>query len=288
MQLKRGLGRGLESLIPPPIAPREEPEGQNSQKTVPIDKIIPNRLQPRTVFDEEKIRELAASIKEQGILQPLAVTPTNDGRYELIAGERRLRACRLAGLEDVPVIIKKVDDETLLSLSIIENVQREDLNPIEEARAYQELATQFNLTQGEIAKKVGKSRVAIANGIRLLSLPRVIQEDVACGRYSAGHARAILGIPTLHEQLKFREVMLKELPTVRDVEKMVQSIVGDVRKTPQAAPAKNEQSSEVADKLKLALGTKVEIKKKGAGGKLMIEYYSSQDLDRLYKKIIGV
>lgn len=288
MQLKRGLGRGLESLIPPPIVTEQsEPEEQNTQKKVPTDKIIPNRLQPRTVFDEEKIRELSESIKEQGILQPLVVTPTSDGRYELIAGERRLRASRLAGLEEVPVVIKKVDDETLLSLSIMENIQREDLNAIEEARAYQELATQFSLTQEDIAKKVGKSRVAVANGLRLLSLPRVIQEDVACGRYSAGHARAMLGIISLHEQLKFREMMLKELPTVREIEKMVQSLNSGVKKT--AAPvAKNEQSSDVAEKLKLALGTKVEIKKKGLGGKLVIEFYSSEDLDRLYKKIMGV
>ncbi len=163
MQLKRGLGRGLESLIPPPI----EDAGGVSKKfrMISVDSITPNRLQPRTVFDEEKIKELSASIREQGIIQPLAVSPLSDGRYELIAGERRLRASKLAGLSEVPVFIKDVDSEQMLALSLLENIQREDLNPIEEARAYQELIAQFGYTQfpEDVAEKLGKSRAAVAN-----------------------------------------------------------------------------------------------------------------------------
>jgi ParB family chromosome partitioning protein len=279
-QLKRGLGRGLESLIPPPVVePAREGGGFHM---VPTDSIIPNRQQPRTVFDEEKLRELAESIKEQGIIQPLVVAETSSGRYELIAGERRLRAARLAGLESVPVVIKEVDDAGMLELSIIENIQREDLNPIEEARAYQELILQFQGTQDEVAKKVGRSRVAVANSIRLLRLPQVIQDDVAAGRYSAGHARALLAIEGLHEQLKLRERILRELPTVRDIEKMVQSYAAGGMKRPRRRAALAPHVCEIADRLKQLLGTKVQIMPSGAGGKVVIEYYTAQDLDRIY------
>lgn len=286
MQLKRGLGRGMESLIPPPIVEPDDAGGR-TYRSVPIDSVVPNRLQPRTVFDEEKIRELSESIKEQGIIQPLVVSPVGDGRYELIAGERRLRAARLAGFEEVPVIIKKVDDEGLLAISIIENIQREDLNPIEEARAFQELTGQFGLTQEDVAKKVGRSRSSVANSLRLLALPRLIQEDVAAGRYSAGHARAILSIEGLHDQLKFRERIIRHLPTVRDVEKMVQSFGSGAKKAPRRRPPLTPQMGEVVDAMKAKLGTKVEIVPRGRGGKVVIDYYSAQDLDRVYRLIVG-
>lgn len=282
MQLKRGLGRGIESLLPPPIT--ETATKQNDLQKVSVDKIIPNRLQPRTVFDEEKIRELAESIREQGVIQPLIVSPTADGRYELIAGERRLRASRIAGLEEVPVIIKKVDDEGLLALSIIENIQREDLNPIEEARACQELIAQFGYTQEDVAKKLGKSRTAVTNSIRLLNLPRVVQDDVASGRYSAGHARAILAVEGIHEQLRLREKILAETPTVRDVEKIVQSYLSGARGKRGRLKEMSSQMNELIETMKTALGTKVSIHTKGSGGKLVIEYYSVQDLDRIYRR----
>lgn len=302
MQLKRGLGRGLEALIPPPIttpamiagipAPDSAIQPQalgaslnTGARKIPINSIVPNRLQPRTVFDEEKIRELSDSIREQGVIQPLICSPMKDGRFELIAGERRLRACRMAGLEEVPVVIKEVDDEGLLAVSIIENIQREDLNPMEEARAYQELITQFAYTQEDVAKKVGKSRAAVANSLRLLNLPKVVQDDVASGRYSAGHARAILSVEGLHEQLKLREKILRETPTVRDVEKMVQSYLSGARKSPRAKSETSSQINEIIEKMKGALGTKVELQQKGAGGRLIVEYYSSQDLDRIYRCI---
>lgn len=284
MQLKRGLGRGMESLIPPPVVEVETQTDQNFRKA-PIDSVVPNRFQPRTVFDEEKIRELADSIREQGLIQPLVVTAMKNGRYELIAGERRLRASRLAGLEEVPVVIKDVDDEKLLALSIIENIQREDLNPIEEARAYQELIEQFGCTQEDVAKKVGKSRAAVANGLRLLTLPRVIQEDVAGGRYTAGHARAILGLQNLHEQLKFREKIIREMPTVRDVEKMVQSYVGGGKKSAHKKAALSTQLNDLVETMKGRLGTKVQLLPRGAGGRIVIDYFSAQDLDRIYRQI---
>lgn len=284
MQLKRGLGRGMESLIPPPVVGAAAAEEKNFRK-VPIDSVVPNRYQPRTVFDEDKIRELAESIREQGLIQPLVVTKMGDGRFELIAGERRLRASRQAGLEDVPVVVKDVDDEGLLALSIIENIQREDLNPIEEARAYKELMDQFGCTQDDVAKKLGKSRSAVANGVRLLTLPRVVQEDVAGGRYTAGHARAMLSIESLHDQLKFRERIIREMPTVRDVEKMVQSYVGGAKKSARKRPALTTQMNELVETMKGKLGTKVELLPRGSGGKIVIEYYTDGDLDRIYRQI---
>lgn len=284
MQLKRGLGRGFESLIPPPVA--EETVAHSEYRRVPLDKIIPNRLQPRTSFDEEKIRELADSIKEQGVLQPIVVSETGDGRYELIAGERRFRAGRMAGIEDVPVVIRKADEENLLALSMLENIQREDLNPMEEARGYKELMGQFGLTQDDVAKKLGKSRVSVANSLRLLNLPRAVQDDVANCRYSAGHARAILAVEGIHEQLKLREKILREMPTVRDVEKLVQSYLTSAsgrRAGKRETPA---QFNEIAETMKSSLGTKVSIRAKGEGGQITIEYYSKQDLDRIYRRII--
>jgi ParB family transcriptional regulator, chromosome partitioning protein len=285
-QQRRGLGRGLESLIPPSEAPAETSGASEGYHLVPIGTIVPNRQQPRTVFDEEKLRELASSIAEQGIIQPLAVAPAGEGRYELIAGERRLRAARLAGLEKVPVVIKDVDDHGMLALSIIENIQRCDLNPIEEARAFLELAEKFGSDHESIARKVGKSRSAISNSVRLLGLPHVIQEDVANGRYSAGHARAILGVEGIHAQLKIRERILRELPTVRDVEKMVQSLEPGGMKRTRRRTTLTPQTQQLADHLKQHLGTKVQIEPKGNGGKIVIEYYAPEDLDRIYGMIV--
>jgi ParB family chromosome partitioning protein len=257
-------------------------------QTVSIDLITSNRLQPRTVFDDEKIRELADSIREDGIIQPLIVTPLSDGRYELIAGERRLRASRIAGLTEVPVVIKSVDQTDLLALSLIENIQREDLNPLEEARAYAELLEQFHLTQDEVAKRVGKSRVAVANSLRLLKLPTVVQDDVASGRYSAGHARALLAAEGIHEQLKLREWIVKTTPTVRNVEHKVAGLKGNHKQPLAKTINLPAQLSSIMERLRESLGTKVSVSlnRKG-GGKLIIDYYSWQDLDRLYRKMAG-
>lgn len=284
MQQKRGLGRGLESLIPPPVT--ADTGGDNNFRMIPIGSVVPNRLQPRTVFDEEKLRELSASIREQGIIQPLVVSTMKNGRYELIAGERRLRACKLAEFVEVPAYIKDVDDEKLLALSLLENIQREDLNAIEEARAYQELIEQFDYTQEDVAKKLGKSRVAVTNSIRLLKLPRVVQDDVANERYSAGHARALLSIPSLHDQLKLREKIMREMPTVRDVEMLVAKYSSGKKKKAARGGGLSTQMQDVVEKLKVAFGAKVSIQTKGNGGRIVIDYFNAQDLDRIYRKVV--
>lgn len=286
MQQRRALGRGLESLLPPPTQMKEPP--RSGLKTIDIELVVPNRLQPRTVFDDEKIRELAESIKEDGILQPLIVSPLPDGRYELIAGERRLRASRIAGLAEVPVVIKSVDQAGLLALSLIENIQRQDLNPLEESRAFQELVDQFGMTQEDVAKRVGKSRAAVTNSLRLLKLPTVVQEDVSAGRYSAGHARALLGAQGIHEQLKLREWIVRATPTVRGVERKVQGDRGPKAGNKPEAPALPPQLQSIVERMRELLGTKVAItpNSKG-GGKLVIDYYSWQDLDRIYIRLTG-
>jgi len=278
MQTKRGLGRGLESLMPPPAA--VAPNGDKQHRAVDIGSIVPNRLQPRTVFDEDKLRELASSIKEYGVLQPVIVSSTSGGRYELIAGERRFRASKMAGLTNIPVIVKDVDDEKMLALSLLENIQREDLNAIEESRAYQELIEQFGYTQEAVAKKLGKSRVAVANSIRLLKLPRIVQDDVANERYSAGHARALLSLNNLHEQLKMRERILKNMPSVRDVESMVRNYTSREKKKTRKLPISPHMQN-IMDDLCQRLGTKVRVMQKGKKGKIVVDYYSAQDLDRI-------
>lgn len=285
MQQRRALGRGIESLIPPPLTVKGE--GENGYRMMSLERLVPNRQQPRTIFDEEKIRELADSMKENGILQPLVVSPLPDGRYELIAGERRLRAARIAGLAEVPVVIKSVDQDSVLALSILENIQREDLTPIEEAMAYQELIHQYQTSQEDVARRVGKSRVAVTNSLRLLKLPRLIQEDVTSGRYSAGHARAMLGITSVHDQLKLRELIIKTTPTVRDVERMVQER-GSLRQTSaRRGKALDPKVAELIEKMKQMLGTKVMLKQgKGGKGQLVIEYYSSSDFDRICRRLV--
>lgn len=293
MQQRRALGKGLSSLIPqvtviPPAAVSKDGAGA-SPLYIPVDSISPNRHQPRQVFDEEKIRSLADSIREQGVIQPLIVSKLAGGRYELIAGERRLRAARMLGLAEVPVIVKDVDEEGFLALALIENVQREDLNPIEEARALSELIEKFEYSQDEVAKKVGKSRSYVANSMRLLKLPHLIQNDLAAGSYSPGHARALLALPNSHEQLKFRELILKSIPTVRDVELMVQNRTqGGSSRKKRIPPPLSPQTAMLVGELVQTLGTKVRLKTRNNGsGQLIIDFYSAQDLDRVYRRIVA-
>ena len=301
MQPRRALGKGLGSLIPdantekkqeaaPPASPAMLAEQTAGLLEVAIAAVSPNRYQPRQVFDEDAIKDLAASIKEQGVIQPLVVSKAGADRYELIAGERRLRACRMLGFETVPVIIKDVDDETRLALALIENVQREDLNAIEEARALAELVDEFSYSQEEVAAKIGKSRSHVASSLRLLKLPQLIQDDVASGRYAAGHARALLSLSNSHEQLKMREQIIEKIPSVRDVEHMVQVRVGGRASSSSSKPGKtlSPQISMLVGHLVQALGTKVAIKptRKG-GGRVVIDYYSNEDLDRIYHHIVS-
>lgn len=288
MQQRKALGKGLASLIPTVSVSVPESQADSGAMMVPIASIVPNRQQPRTFFDDERLEELAASIRLHGVIQPLVVRSSMGDRYELIAGERRWRAARIAGLSEVPVIIKQIDDEVSLELAIIENIQREDLNAIEEAKGYQALVDQFDYTQDEAAEKVGKSRAAVANALRLLHLPKVIQDDVMQGRMHAGHARALLVITDLQEQLTLRERILHQQLTVRDVEVMVQERRGRSRSVSRGKqPVLTPQLRLIVDEMTKILGTKVILRPRGEkGGTCQIEYYSLQDLDRVYRRIV--
>jgi len=276
VQIQKGLGRGLGALIPA----AEGPKGP-SNFFVEVGRISPNALQPRRAFDEEKIDELAASIRDRGVIQPLIVRRNGDG-YELIAGERRLRAAMKAGLKEVPVVVREASDNDSLQLALIENLQREDLNPIEEADAYRRLHEKFHLTQEEIAEKVGKSRPAVANSLRLLLLPKEMQQEVAQGRLAAGQARALLALG--NEAMitaVARRVIAKGLST-RETERLVARLkLG--RRGRRLVASLDPDLRAVVEKLQRALGSKVRLVqgKRGGRGRLEIEYYSLDDLDRL-------
>jgi len=280
VQIQKGLGRGLGALIPA----AEGPKGA-SNFFVEVGRISPNALQPRRAFDEAKLEELAASIRDRGVIQPLIVRRNGDG-YELIAGERRLRAAMKAGLKEVPVVVREASDNDSLQLALIENLQREDLNAIEEAQAYRRLQEEFHLGQEEIAQKVGKSRPAVANSMRLLQLPEEVQRDVIEGKLSAGHARALLSLErdTLISAAA-REVIAKGL-SAREVEKLVRKLKG-ARRTKRAAGLLDPDLRSFTEKLQRCLGTKVRVVHRGNRGKIEIDYYSLADLDRI-SRVIGI
>jgi len=248
---------------------------------VAINDIVPNPQQPRLHFDETKLQELAESIKEHGILQPLIVTREGN-RYELIAGERRFQAAKRAGLSRVPVVVRSADEQGKLELAIIENIQRHNLNPIEEAKAYQRLVHEFGLHQEAVAKKMGKSRSSVANSIRLLHLPVEIQRAVSEGRISEGHAKALLAIENPEKQRAIFDLIIKEELTVRETENRVQS-VSVKSHTRRLHPLQAALESR-AEQLTNVLGTKVRITPSGKGGKVVIEYYSEEDLEGLLKR----
>jgi ParB family chromosome partitioning protein len=271
-----GLGRGLDSLIPTNDPFEEKPIKATGM--IEIEIIDPNPHQPRTEFDEIALAELAASIREHGVLQPLLVSPNGD-RYQLIAGERRLRAARIAGLSEVPVVERTLDEQSKLELAVIENVQRADLNPIEIAASFRRLADEFNMTQEDIAKKVGKARSTVANMMRLLSLPMEIKRGIAEGKITEGHARTLLNITDPEEQLNYYHNIIENKLTVREAEK---------RTSKKKAPAGKTSDFIAAEKeLSQSLGTKVRLFPKKRGGKITIDYYSKEDLNRIYDKIVG-
>ena len=280
MQIQKGLGKGLGALIPA----AEGPKGA-SNFFVEVGRISPNALQPRRAFDEAKLEELTASIRDRGVIQPLIVRRNGDG-YELIAGERRLRAAMKAGLKEVPVVVREASDNDSLQLALIENLQREDLNAIEEAQAYRRLQEEFHLGQEEIAQKVGKSRPAVANSMRLLQLPEEVQRDVIEGKLSAGHARALLSLErdTLISAAA-REVIAKGL-SAREVEKLVRKLKG-ARRTKRVAGLLDPDLRSFTEKLQRCLGTKVRVVHRGNRGKIEIDYYSLSDLDRI-SRVIGI
>lgn len=288
---KKGLGRGIASLIPSkaPIAPEASVPGDDKPfMTVPIDFVIPNPLQPRKFFDEEKINELAGSIKEKGILHPLIVAKRTDGRFDLVSGERRLRAARVAGLPEVPVIIRdEAGPSEILELAIIENVQREDLDPIEEGAAYQDLMDKFGYTQEQVAQKVGKDRATVANLLRLQKLSTKGKQALQAGKISVGHARALLAVPELEKQIYFIDRISEEGWSVRELEMRVAAkrVLKTGKKTGEMK-ALPPQYVSLLDTLRRKLGTQVRLVPSGEKGKIIIEYYSESDLDRLYQALI--
>ncbi len=256
----------------------------NSVVEADIASVVPNPHQPRLRFDEEKLRELSASIKEHGILQPLVVTPLPDGKYELIAGERRLQAAKLAGLATVPVLVRDAEENEKLELAIIENVQRHDLDPIEEAKAYSRLMEEFGLTQEEAAKKMGKSRSAVANLLRLLVLPVEIQRAISEGKITEGHAKALLSIENPEKQRALFEMIMKTGMTVRETESKAREV--SVRPHVRHIASLPPELVEKADRLSSALGTKVAVKPAGKGGRIVVEYYSDEELEHIVSRFL--
>ena len=275
---KLALGRGLDALIPD-IGPIEN--GIKEYFECDIELIRPNRYQPRLKFSKNELVELTRSIEKQGIIQPLVVRKDDNG-YELITGERRLRAAKEAGFNRVPVVIKPVSGADLLEMSIIENVQREDLNPMEEAEAYHRLMTEFGLTQEQAAERVGKSRSAIANLLRLRQLPEQIKTSILEGILSMGHARALLSIASLAQQnATFRTVVSKGL-SVRETENLIKRIKGEKKKAKHASTGSEKRHFlSLSDDLSRHFGTKVQIKRRGQKGTVVFEFYNNDDLDRL-------
>lgn len=299
MALKRGLGKGLDSLIPTNVMMESEvkhatvstasspEEGKDGTLMVKLSKVEPNREQPRKNFDEDSLQELAESLKQFGMLQPILVQNRGD-YYEIIAGERRWRAAKIAGLKEVPVIVRELTDQEIVEISLIENIQREDLNPIEEAQAYKRLLTEFHLKQDEVAERVSKSRTAVTNSMRLLKLCDEVQKMVVDDMISTGHARALISIEDPEEQYLIAQKIFDEKLSVREVEKLVK----DLHKPPK--PPKEENKTlqaiyqEISERLKRSLSTKVSVSAKQNGaGKIEIEFYNHEDLERLLERITG-
>ncbi|MBT3922062.1 MAG: ParB/RepB/Spo0J family partition protein [Nitrospina sp.] len=285
---RKALGKGINALIPDFEigVPESHENGPIKNTELLVDEITPNRFQPRKYFDDEKLEELVTSIRENGVLQPVVVQKVESG-YELVVGERRWRASKKVGLKKIPAVIREVSDAQTLELAIIENIHRQDLNPIEEAEAYSRLSDEFALTQEMIAKKVGKSRTAVANTLRLLKLSRNIKEDLISGKLSMGHARALLGLENAGQVEKLRKEIIKQDLTVRQTESRVNSLKQpDLKKPVSLVSKKNIFIKDLEKQLESRLGTKVDINPKKKGGKLVVTYYTDDDLDRI-QSLIG-
>lgn len=286
---RKALGKGINALIPDfEMGVPETPSAPRGAVELPIDEIVPNPQQPRKTFDDDKLEELSASILENGVIQPVVVQMGKNG-YELIVGERRWRASKKAGLKKIPVIVREASSTESLALAIIENVHRQDLNPIEEAMAYRQLADEFGMTQEAVARKVGKDRATVANFLRLLKLPHAAREDLVAGRLTMGHARALLGLESDKdlEHLR-REIVQKDL-NVRQTEGRVKTL--NARKAAGRAKGPSARKNIFLDNLEMelerSLGTKVEILPGKKGGKVVIAYYSDDDLDRIRGMIVS-
>ena len=323
MAIRRGLGKGLSALLPaenerPILQTQDNSAGENSlydslpdasesgsaagvsggagfagnnrgEILLPLEKIIANPNQPRKTFGEDELNELADSIRQQGVIQPILVEDAGDGTFTIIAGERRTRAARLAGLSQIPAILRKYSEEKRMVVTLVENIQRSDLNPVEEAAAYRQLMELENLSQEDVAAKVGKNRATVANALRLLKLPADMQESMKRGELSAGHARAVLSVSGEREQdLLFREILKKGL-SVREAEKRAAALSSDSKKTQKAVPknARLPELDAMQEKFIERLGTKVVINGDLEKGTIVVDYYSMEDLDRLYEILGG-
>ena len=281
---RQALGRGLSALIPetPPPQARERPT------EVDLDRLSPNRFQPRTVMDEPKLEELSRSIQSSGVIQPIVVRRLDGDTFEIVAGERRWRAAQQAGLLRVPVVVRDVADDKLLELALIENLQRENLNPIEEAEAYHRLIDEYRLTQGEVAAAVGKDRATVANYVRLLALPSEVRADVAAGALAMGHARALLGLtePAALRRAA-REVVTRGL-SVRETEGLVKQLGRATPPRPTGASPRLDVHTQAAqDRLRVALGTQVRIVRRGRKGRIEIDFASESELQRLFEHLVA-
>lgn len=297
---RSGLGKGLDSLIPETVNKTEartaKKDGDNAANIVKISMVEPNREQPRRNFDEDSLAELTDSIRKNGVLQPLIVQDRKD-YYEIIAGERRWRAAKLAGLKEVPVVIKNYSEQEILEISLIENIQREDLNPIEEAAAFKKLLEQFHLKQDEVAERVSKSRTAVTNSMRLLKLDPRVQQMVIDEMLSTGHARALLAIEDGDEQYNAAQRVFDEKMNVREAEKFVKSLKNPPSKSEAEEKPENNAKNpdeeliyrDIEEKLKTALGTKVAIRQKSGGsGRIEIEYFSGDELERILDMLMNI
>ncbi|MEW5975288.1 MAG: ParB/RepB/Spo0J family partition protein [Acidobacteriota bacterium] len=275
---RKALGKGLSALL----KDRESTE-ESALQEIDLDLLRPNPYQPRQVFDPDKLDELARSIQSHGLVQPIVARPIG-GRYEIIAGERRWRAAQKLGLSSVPVLLKQVSDEHLLETSLIENIQRENLNPMEEARAYQRLAEELQLTQEQVAQRTGKERSTVANFMRLLRLPDDLQRWVEEEKLSMGHARALLALPSHEEQRQLADKIWRKGWSVRETERRVNQSRRPVR--PSVTPLEDPNVRDAVHRLESALGSRVRIHSKGKGGRIEIEYSSPEELQRLYEYLI--
>ncbi|HJR78214.1 MAG TPA: ParB/RepB/Spo0J family partition protein [Nitrospiraceae bacterium] len=279
---KKALGRGLDALLPSARPPVEVDRGDVQH--LRLEAIVPNRYQPRQQFSETELADLAKSLKENGLLQPILVRRKGDGIFELIAGERRLRAAKLAGLEKIAAVIRNCSDQESMVLALVENLQRDDLNPMETARAYHRMVTEFGLTQEAVAERVGCDRSSIANMLRLMMLPADIQELVESNQLSTGHAKVILGLVAPEAQMDLARRIIDGRLSVREAERLLQQ--QSDRRRQMKRPARPPVRSDVEERLQKRLGTRVHIEKGRRGGKIIIQYFSPEELEGIVEKIL--
>ncbi len=280
---KQALGKGLGALIPDLSALDDREKKALGIMEIELDKIVPNEFQPRKTFSDDRLKELAASIKEQGVIQPIIVHRIGTN-YGLIAGERRWRASRLAGLKTIPALVREASKRELIEQALIENIQREDLNPLEAAVAFKRLQDEFKLTQEDLAKRVGKERSTIANFLRILGLPKEIKQHVAAGAISLGHAKALLSLERHRDQVAVADAIVKKGLSVREAEALAAKLKHPAEPK-KKKPAAGQEYKAIEERLRKSFGTKVSIESKSRGGRIVIEYYSAEELDRILEKL---